>query len=90
MTHDNPGGAWRLDDFTIKEAFFIQAEALSMKHDAIVLRVPVGRRDAIVRFDVQSYVSALDDRTLLEIIQDFGQPTPKLMSQDYPPPDFGE
>ena len=90
MTSMNPPGAWRLDDCSIKEAFFIRAEALSMKHDATVLRVAVGRRDAILRFDVHSYVSALDDRNLLDIIQDFDQPLPKFMSQEYPPPDSGK
>lgn len=72
----------RIIDFKIKEAVIIPKEVIDSAQDHIVLRVPVGSRDALVRFDIPGYVSGFDGRSLFEIIIDGD--IPRFLSDAYP------
>lgn len=71
-------------NFGVKEAIFIPKENLDTDRDVIVLRVPIAGRDAVVRLDVQSYVSQLDGTDLFSTLVDPDIKLPRHMTEDYP------
>ena len=86
---ENLRGGARLIEFRVKEAVFVPAEAVDLARDAILLRVALGGRDAVVKLDVASYVSGLDAQSLWDALIDTDSPLPRHMSQEYPRPQDG-
>ncbi len=69
--------------FEVVDCEFIRSETIDATHDCLLLRVPIEgtKANAIVRLDVQVYVSSLDATPLIKVLSNPEENFPKTLKQ---------